>query len=385
MRRALFTLCLVGCTTSTEVGRFNDQGTGGSGGGGGEGGSAHLEPAHTRLSASYGSSCAIASSGGVVCWGDNDVGQLGTGSAAPDMSSTPLPVFGLESGVRALFGGTVAHCALLLSGQVSCWGDSVFGVQDGVPKHEITYAPVAAPGLSQIASMGIGTYFHCALDVDGYVQCYGLNSAGQLGSGSLDDSYLPVAVPGLEPHARQIAGSQSGFFACAVTTGGAARCWGSNALGQLGTGSPQDETQPAQVLGLDHDVTAIITGRDHACAVVSQAVKCWGSNLEGQLGTGTYDDEATPVDVLGLPPIVALAAGAVHTCALSIDGALHCWGSYLTENAANEPALVIASGVQEVTAAGRHSCALLDGNVLRCWGLGDAGQLGPFEGDGAPL
>ena len=149
--RASITVVLVGCTTSTEVGRFNDQGTGGSGGGGGDGndgGSANLPPAQTRLSASYGTTCAIPSGGGVVCWGDNGVGQLGSGSAAMDMSTTPVPVFGLGSGVQAVFGGTVAHCALLQSGQVSCWGDSVFGVLDGVPKHEITYAPVSAPGPS---------------------------------------------------------------------------------------------------------------------------------------------------------------------------------------------------------------------------------------------
>jgi serine/threonine-protein kinase len=70
---------------------------------------------------------------------------------------------------------------------------------------------------------------------------------------------------------------------------GAAYCWGANQLGQLGGGSrtEADVTTPQVVSGslLFAGLTAAST---HACGFTAGgAAYCWGSNASGQLGTGT--------------------------------------------------------------------------------------------------
>jgi alpha-tubulin suppressor-like RCC1 family protein len=387
----LFVVGAVGCKSSSEVGSFSAPDDAGNdaendSAGGGTGGALSLEPLHTRLALGSATTCAIDSADKVQCWGDNYVGQLGIGSETPEWTSEPqtLPTIG-PGAARALFGGAVAECMVLFDGHVACWGDSVFAEFRGRGAvHAISLSPFDAPGLSSVVSMAIGTYFHCARNTEGGVKCYGLNGSGQLGIGTLDDSFTPADVDSDERFV-QLAASQSGYFACAVSVDGAAYCWGSNVSGALGTGNIGDETSPALVNGLDAGVTAITAGREHACAIVSGGVRCWGRNDEGQLGIGPGPAHSTPVDVTGMGSIVAITAGVTHTCALNDQGAAMCWGSVDSESTPSGPTAVISSGVTELRAGGRHSCALSNDGTLRCWGAGDRGQLGPFYGNGAPL
>jgi alpha-tubulin suppressor-like RCC1 family protein len=82
------------------------------------------------IGASDSTVCAALSTGPADCWGDNSVGELGTGTVgSPPMSTTPVTVGGFTTsgsvGMSAGFGAT--SCALNASQQAFCWGDNTVG------------------------------------------------------------------------------------------------------------------------------------------------------------------------------------------------------------------------------------------------------------------
>ncbi|MBK7472368.1 MAG: Ig-like domain repeat protein [Betaproteobacteria bacterium] len=75
------------------------------------------------------------------------------------------------------------------------------------------------------------------------------------------------------------------FHSCAVGHGGV-QCWGYNGLGQLGNGMTSNSSVPVQVIPIGSGATMVTAGDTRTCAVISGgALKCWGSNGFGQFGT----------------------------------------------------------------------------------------------------
>jgi hypothetical protein len=61
----------------------------------------------------------------VYCWGRNDKGQSGPGDGGSVLVPTPVP--GLPGRAIALAGGSQAMCALVKGGTVWCWGENYLG------------------------------------------------------------------------------------------------------------------------------------------------------------------------------------------------------------------------------------------------------------------
>lgn len=218
------------------------------------------------------------------------------------------------------------------------------------------------------------------------------------------DSSSTVVGPG-----RTLAGKLSVGMSstCAVVSGGSARCWGANNVGQLGrdgTTTVGDDETPSSVPPLDfgpgRTARAISAGKVHSCAILDDAtVRCWGYNLGGLLGLGRVSPRETPlsagpVDLGAGRTAVALDVGEGHSCAILDTGAVRCWGyngngqlglplgNSVTigddevPGAAATVDLGVGRTATAIAAGAFHTCAILDTGAVRCWGFNGDGQLG---------
>jgi alpha-tubulin suppressor-like RCC1 family protein len=69
--------------------------------------------------------CAVGLSGALYCWGANERGQVGDGTK--NNAITPVKVVGLPGPVAQVRTTWTSTCAILTSGKVVCWGDNLHG------------------------------------------------------------------------------------------------------------------------------------------------------------------------------------------------------------------------------------------------------------------
>ncbi|MHB1483594.1 MAG: RCC1 domain-containing protein [Saccharofermentanales bacterium] len=172
-------------------------------------------------------------------------------------------------------------------------------------------------------------------------------------------------------------------------------CWGDNSYGQLGIGTIESEDSPALVPELAN-IVMVRAGAYHTLALSADGnVYAWGRNTFGQIGDGTSIASSSPVLVDNIPPIKEIAAGAFHSLALSIDGSVYAWGNnndfqvgdVLSENITDEtgnilgkrvvtPQIIVEGGVKSIAAGGSHSLYLNENGQVFAWGDNASGQLG---------
>jgi alpha-tubulin suppressor-like RCC1 family protein len=346
----------------------------------------------TAVIAGAGFSCALLADRTAVCWGDDSDGELGDGAPSPTPRA-PTPVAGL-AGVRALAAHWQHACALLTDGTVACWGSNTSGqLGDGTTTNRPQ--PVAVPGLGRVVAVATGLSHTCAMAAGG-VHCWGSNSQGQIGNGT-SDATTPVLQPTLvqiviDPVAID-AGAQ---HTCIARLGGQVLCWGQNTSGQLGEGTMTSLTEPVPVLGLGN-AGAVATGATFSCAATADgAIFCWGDDHYGQLGDGRAVVSPQPATLAG--SVDGVAAGGAHSCAvrrgLTADtDAFVCWGSdqagQLGDNDDTDRGVPAPIKVDLVPAAiwagALHTCATDSSGELWCWGRGSSGQLGPGHPIDTPL
>ncbi|MEK9702721.1 MAG: hypothetical protein VW829_11920, partial [Deltaproteobacteria bacterium] len=274
-----------------------------------------------RMSLGGRHSCLLLDNGTVKCWGANDFGQLGTGDNSS--SNIPRAIPNLVSVVQVSLGGDHT-CALHDNTTVSCWGANDFG-QLGTGDNSSSNIPRAIPNLVSVRQIAAGEEHSCALLDNGSARCWGAQEFGRLGNGQGGPGQVlsPTPVQNLQEAAHLALGST---HSCALLDNDSVQCWGKNTAGQLGDGTDNNSSNSPVNVQLTGTVNHLAVGSNHNCVVIAGQVKCWGSNDNASLGNGGSADARIPTTVLGILDATKVFAGGQHSCALRSTGTALCWG-----------------------------------------------------------
>lgn len=190
-----------------------------------------------------------------------------------------------------------------------------------------------------VVQVAVGELTALILGQQGELYAIGDNLSGQIGDGTTT-TYTDIAlVPGTLRFKAIALGEDRALgtaFALGLDFHGRLWAWGSNASGQLGTGSyDQQSSQPQLVAGIASPVRAMAAGASHALAVTEDGLLyAWGANANGQVGAGDADGDGVLDDLVvraprqlpGFTNVTSIAAAKNHSLALTADDELYGWG-----------------------------------------------------------
>jgi cysteine-rich repeat protein len=263
--------------------------------------------------------CLVAGAGTIQCWGQFAEGNLGMGDFCQGCMflDAPSPV-SLPDGHRAEYVamGRATGCAILEGGLVACWGDNRLGEAgtgrqfatmpfctgacEGVPR-------VLTADMGMVIQLSMGAHHGCALNTDGSLYCWGKNDTLQVGIESEESCNETACVR--EPQRLALGGitdvALGANHSCALTRQGTVQCWGDNFFGQLGVGSIASLlpdvpafTQTPHLVGALPRVTAITANEYASCARTHEGrILCWGYNATAQTGVGCSFSQPLPSEI----------------------------------------------------------------------------------------
>ena len=238
-------------------------------------------------------------------------------------ASLKNPPVGL-SNVVSIGSGSYHFLALKSNGTVVGWGNNSYG-QTNVP-----------PGLSNVVAIAGGSYHGLALKSDGTVVAWGSTNYtvnnGKTNITSGPPNFGQWIVPASLSNVVAIAGG--GFHSLALRADGTMTAWGRGNSGQ--TNIPP---------GLSN-LVAIAAGTAHNLALNADGtVFAWGLNSSGQTNVPP-----------GLSNVVAIAAGSFFSLALKADGSVVGWGDNIFLQTNMPPGL---GNVAAIAAGGYHGLSLI--------------------------
>lgn len=261
--------------------------------------------------------CVITNTNNVKCWGDNSLGQLGSGDRiSRDNGYGPAIDLGTDgNGNRLTVVGLAIDdygvCAALSNEKVKCWGR---GIGDGPGEMGNNLPALELGAAAQVVGLTAGKLHTCARLKNGSVKCWGKNVSGQLGVGNTTDRNIPHQLNEIPPSvnlgtdktASKLAAGYS--YTCARVNYGV-KCWGYNIVGQLGQGDsenrgdgPGEMGDQLQLINLGRSIISdgLTAGAGHACVYLTdETIKCWGNNGSGQLGQGDKLSRGDEPDEMG--------------------------------------------------------------------------------------
>ncbi|MEI7911327.1 MAG: cadherin-like beta sandwich domain-containing protein, partial [Verrucomicrobiota bacterium] len=279
-------------------------------------------------------SVALCDDGTIADWGQGYYGQLGNGDTSQQTAPVLVNRSGVLAGktAMAVAAGGSHNLALCSDGTLVAWGSNSSGqLGDGTATDSSVPLLVNRTGVlagKTVTTIATGGSHSLALCSDGTLAAWGSNSYGQLGDGSSANQSLPVAVV----RTGVLSGKTITCIACGdafslvLCSDGTLAAWGSNWNGQLGTGTILSSSLPVLVTRSGvlsgKTVVAVSAANAQGLALCSDGnLAAWGYNSNGQLGNATATDSSLPVWVSKSPlatgeNFTAASGGTYHSLAL---------------------------------------------------------------------
>jgi alpha-tubulin suppressor-like RCC1 family protein len=335
----------------------------------------------------------------IIGFGDNTFGQMGDNNLNVAIRYFPNNIF-TSTVLKKLGGSSGTTSSIDIDGTLYNCGNNTYG-QCGYPIAGVSKRLKPVSRFKQrIAQTGksFGNS-NVILENTGKVYCYGQNTNGQLGNGTVINNDIPQLSSGtlIDKTITAIAGG--GYHTIALSSIGQVYTWGYNLYGQLGNNTTTQSNIPINVSSFGslsgQTIVAIAGGEIHAITLSSTGqVHAWGYNGSGQLGNNTTTQSNIPINVssfgsLSGQTIVAIAGGSSHTIAISSTGQVHTWGKNdygaLGNNTTTNSSIPInvssfgsLSGqtIVAIAGGGYHTVALSSTGQVHTWGFNGNGALG---------
>jgi alpha-tubulin suppressor-like RCC1 family protein len=287
-----------------------------------------LSPGPTWISVAAGDkfSFGLRSDGSLWAWGDRSLGQLGDGT----VSNTPVLVAKRIGGLDwvAVKAGDQHVVALKKDGTIWTWGYGGYG-QLGNCDTQNSASPVQECSYdNRWVAIGAGTVHSTGIKEDGSIWSWGWNDWGTLGTG---DTIARISPSPESQGATDWTLVDGGFdYTAALKNDGSLWTAGRNYYGQLGATSSTASSSSFKQFVTGKRWVSVTAGHYHGMALKSDGTLwTWGSNALGQLGTGVATGQT------GLAPAQessksktwqTIVAKQQVSMALKEDGSLYAWG-----------------------------------------------------------
>jgi len=377
------------------------------------------------ISAGFGHSMALSTTGELYTWGYNNKGQLGDNTNVMKNVPTNITVSGKT--FKSISAGYLYSTAISDSKEYYAWGDNSYGVFGNG-----TITSLWAPSKISIVDIKLnnifaGDNFTLAIDESKNLYTWGSNSNAQLGDGTKEDNHNMIKIRTVKRETfKNISSSDSNTLALnsvgeiyfwgddsvdptkiivdgvrfkeiangvdsylALSIDGNIYSWGNNSCGQLGDNTTINITDPT-LIAASITFSDINTSNGTSIALGTDGnVYTWGYNLYGQIGDGNHSDTTlvkVPKQITTSGDFKAISNGTYYSMALNNNGELFTWGwneyGQLGTNSTKDhysPTNISAPRdlyFKEIDCSGGTSIGISVSGCIYTWGHNNEGQLG---------
>lgn len=274
------------------------------------------------------------------------------------------------------------------NGELSGWGYNEYGELNNKQKGVLSFNKIDQ---SMWKSVSAGYNFSVGVKKDGTLWATGYNTAGQLGTGNIEDQDVFVQIGKDNDWVKVSAGYR---HTLAMKKDGTIWAWGLNLSNQLGDGSDVPSNVPKKI-GDSNDWKDISTGHNQCFAIKKDgSLWAWGYNYYGQLGLGHKNNISVPTKVDNSKWKVVVT-GISLAGGIKEDGSLWMWGrnyqgqlgtgtgNFKEGNDSSIPVKVDSDiPWKKLSIGNRHVLALKSDNTLWSWGGNMRGELGTEDKTG---